>query len=89
MAYTSWKRSREADRWLHMPPSEARTVLIEAYDAETRQEALLRAFLAELDRDHSAARFWVAVYDLIQVVADLEQTRKGGLGGEPGAPVSR
>ena len=71
MPYTSWKRSREADRWQHMPPSEARTVLIEAYDADARQEALLRAFLAELDRDHSAARFWVAVYDMI--VAELNR----------------
>jgi len=56
-----------------MPPSEARTVLIEAYDADARQEALLRAFLAELDRDHSAARFWVAVYDMIAIAAELNR----------------
>ena len=80
MPYTSWKRSREADRWQHMPPSEARTVLIEAYDADARQEALLRAFLAELDRDHSAARFWVAVYDMIVIAAESERNRQGSSG---------
>lgn len=64
-----------------MPPSEARAVLVEAYDADARQEALLRAFLAELDRDHAAARFWVAVYDLIVIASEPEADHPGEPGG--------
>ena len=69
MSQLPWQHSREAERWQHLAPSEARDALIEAFDEDSRQEALLRAFLAELDHDRPAARFWVAVYDLIAVAA--------------------
>jgi hypothetical protein len=70
MSQLPWQHSREAARWLQLAPSQARDALIEAYDEDSRQEALLRAFLAELDHDRPAARFWVAVYDLIAIAAE-------------------
>ena len=66
----TWKTSREAFRWQHLPPSEARAVLVECYAEQAGTEALLRAFLAERDRQRDDARFWVAVYDLIVLVPD-------------------
>jgi hypothetical protein len=75
MSQLPWQRSREAERWRHLPPSEARDALIHGYADESRQEALLRAFLAELERDPETARFWVAVYDLIAIAAGREAKR--------------
>jgi hypothetical protein len=72
MSQLPWQYSRESDRWQHLAPSEARDALIEAYDEDSRQEALLRAFLAELERDREQARFWVAVYDLIAIATELD-----------------
>jgi hypothetical protein len=34
-----------------------------AYGEEAGAEVLLRAFLAERDRDRQGVRFWLAVYD--------------------------
>ena len=57
----SWIRSRSAGLWRRMTPAAAR-VARGAYGPEAGAEALLRAFLAERDRDSEAVRFWIAVY---------------------------
>jgi hypothetical protein len=69
MSQLPWQRSRESDRWLHLAPNEARDTLIDAYADESRQEALLRAFLAGLDQDWDAVRFWIGIYGLIAIKA--------------------
>jgi hypothetical protein len=43
----------------------AARLLLKYLGARGGTEALLRAFLAERDRDRPGARFWIDVYELI------------------------
>jgi hypothetical protein len=57
-------------------PQTARSVLIECYHDGAGAEALLRAFIAERNRETLCAQFWVGVYGLIvrqTVVAEQPQ----------------
>ena len=58
----SWIRSRSAGLWRRIAPQAAARVAARAYGPEARAEVLLRAFLAERDRDAEAVRFWLAVH---------------------------
>ena len=46
-------------------PETACSVLVQSYDDGAGTEALLRAFLAERDRNRPAARFLIEVYGLV------------------------
>jgi hypothetical protein len=59
----SWIRSRSAGLWRRIAPAVAARVAAANYGAEARAEVLLRAFLAERDRDADGVRFWLSVYD--------------------------
>ncbi|MCB8821551.1 hypothetical protein [Microvirga rosea] len=59
---TSWKHSREAPLWRRLKPAQAGRVLGQCYGDSAGAEALLRAYLAERDRNKEAARFWLAVH---------------------------
>jgi hypothetical protein len=48
-----------------LDPKIIRTLLMRDYGLTAGAEALLRAFLAERERNHSLGRFWVRVYGLI------------------------
>jgi len=48
-----------------LDPKIIRTLLMRDYGLTAGAEALLRAFLAERERNHSQGRFWVRVYGLI------------------------
>jgi hypothetical protein len=63
MGHRSWIGSREARLWRRLQTRQARAVLLRFYGPETKAEALLRAYLAERDRDGEAARFWLRIYD--------------------------
>jgi len=76
MPSKSWIRSREATLWHHLAPTEARAVLVKAYDEGAAAEALLRAFLAERDSNRELARFWVAVYDFIVIAPKIDSVGK-------------
>lgn len=63
---------RKSPRQWTIPASPARLdpkiihrLLMQDYGLTAGAEALLRAFLAERDHDHSGGRFWVRVYGLI------------------------
>lgn len=54
----------------HRPavPADMKTAgafLLKCYDSGAGAEALLRAFLAERDRDPRGAQFWIDVYALL------------------------
>ena len=63
MTSRSWIRSRTAGLCLRLAPATAAKVAGHAYGAEAGAEVLLRAFLADRDRNAQAVRFWRAVYD--------------------------
>ena len=63
MPATSWIRSRHAALWRRIAPERAARVAAGCYGAEAGAEALLRAFLAERNRDADGVRFWLSVYD--------------------------
>jgi len=44
-------------------PAAAARVVVGVYGEEAGAEVLLRAFLAERDRDARGVRFWLSVYD--------------------------
>jgi hypothetical protein len=46
-------------------PQHAARLLLKYLGARGGAEALLRAFLAERERDRQGARFWIDVYELI------------------------
>jgi hypothetical protein len=48
-----------------LDPKIIQRLLMQDYGLMAGAEALLRAFLAERDRDHRGVRFWVRVYGLI------------------------
>ena len=48
-----------------LDPKIIHRLLMQDYGLTAGAEALLRAFLAERDRDHRGGRFWVRVYRLI------------------------
>jgi hypothetical protein len=48
-----------------LDPKIIHRLLMQDYGLTAGAEALLRAFLAERDHDHSGGRFWVRVYGLI------------------------
>jgi hypothetical protein len=48
-----------------LDPNVIRKLLMQDYGLMAGAEALLRAFLAERDHNHSRGRFWVRVYGLI------------------------
>jgi hypothetical protein len=48
-----------------LDPKIIHRLLIQDYGLTAGAEALLRAFLAERDHNHSRGRFWVRVYGLI------------------------
>lgn len=48
-----------------LDPKIIHRLLMQDYGLTAGGEALLRAFLAERDHDHSGGRFWVRVYRLI------------------------
>ena len=48
-----------------LDPKIIRTLLMRDYGLTAGAEALIRAFLAERERNHSLGRFWVRVYGLI------------------------
>ena len=54
-------------------PQTACKVLIECYHDGAGAEALLRAFIAERNRETLRARFWVGVYGLIVRQSPLAQ----------------
>ena len=62
MPSRSWTRSRTALLWRRLVPANAARVVAARYGAEAGAEVLLRAFLAERDRDADGVRFWLAVY---------------------------
>jgi hypothetical protein len=48
-----------------LDPKIIQRLLMQDYGPTAGAEALLRAFLAERDHNHSRGRFWVRVYGLI------------------------
>lgn len=67
---TSTRRKSPRLRMMTAPPARLdpkiiHTLLMRDYGLTAGAEALLRAFLAERDHDHSRGRFWVRVYGLI------------------------
>jgi hypothetical protein len=67
---TSTRRKSSRQRIMAAPsarldPKIIRTLLMQDYGLTAGAEALLRAFLAERDHNHSRGRFWVRVYGLI------------------------
>jgi hypothetical protein len=67
---TSTRRKSPAQRMMtrrptRLDPKVIHRLLMQDYGLTAGAEALLRAFLAERDHDHSRGRFWVRVYGLI------------------------
>jgi hypothetical protein len=52
-------------RPLPTDPQTACKILLDCYNDAAGTEALLRAFLAERDRDRPKAEFWIEVYGLV------------------------
>jgi hypothetical protein len=46
-------------------PQTACKILLDCYEDAAGTEALLRAFLAERDRDRPKVQFWIEVYGLV------------------------
>ena len=59
----SWKRSREARLWRSLRPRQAARVLAGSHGERAGEEALLRAMLAERDRDPEGVWFWIGVFE--------------------------
>lgn len=66
---TSWKHTRDAKLWLRLEPAKAGRVLVGCYGAAAGEESLLRAFLAERDRDRATVLFWIRVYSELRAPA--------------------
>ena len=62
MPSRSWIQSRTAALWRRLVPERAARVVAASYGADAGAEVLLRAFLAERDRDAEGVRFWLAVH---------------------------
>jgi hypothetical protein len=67
---TSTRRKSPGQRMMaasptRLDPKIIRTLLMRDYGLTAGAEALLRAFLAEREHNHSRGRFWVRVYGLI------------------------
>jgi hypothetical protein len=75
MPSRSWTRSGTAALWRRLVPERAARAVAASYGADAGAEALLRAFLAERDRDADAVRFRLSVH--ASLTAPLAPAREG------------